>query len=131
MYYCMAVGAYWPQVGNGIHIVIFADLRQRLEVVNVDESICELAIPCAEVEAAHRTGRSIVSDTASASDCVTLIGVDDDLANRSLNQAVGPRHFFGQTSYLQWNQTGNAHLLWSLWQTPKTLKKVGWKRESL
>lgn len=84
----MAVGAHWPHIGNRVHFVLCANLRQGLDVVNVDESVGDRPIHCAELEATHRTGRPIVSNAAGASNWVTLVGVDDDPADRSLEHAA-------------------------------------------
>src|SRR4051812_46325238 len=83
----VAVRANRPQVGYRIHFVFRADLRQRLEVVNVDEPLGEGTIDGTEVKAAHHTGRPIMGYAASASDGITLVGVDDDLAGRALEMA--------------------------------------------
>ena len=106
----MAIGANWPQIGNRVHLVFLANLRQGLEVVNVDEPLCDRPIGGAEVEAAYYAGRAMVGDATSAGDWVTLIGVDDDLADGTLNHGARKHYFLGQP-----NRTGSDP----------------WKRESL
>ena len=38
----MAVGAHRAQIGNRVHLVLRTNFRQRLDVVNVDESFLQL-----------------------------------------------------------------------------------------
>jgi hypothetical protein len=49
----MAVGTYRPHIGNRFHLVLRANRRQRLHVVDVNEPFGERPIHGAEVEAAY------------------------------------------------------------------------------
>ena len=96
----MAIGAHWPHIGHRVHLILRADFRQWLDVVDVDEPLSKWPIHGTEVEATNHTGRSIVGDAASSSDGVTLIGVDDNLANCPFSEPARHCYLLGQLNCL-------------------------------
>lgn len=53
MKHCVAIGANGAKVGDGIEFILTIRERERLEVMNMNEVLSDLAIPCLKVEAAH------------------------------------------------------------------------------
>src|SRR5262249_18491077 len=92
----VAVGADRPQVRLRIDLILLADLRQRLDVVDVDEPLGERTIHGTEVEPADDARWPIVGDAAGPSKRVAFVGVDGDLILRPFPNRRQEVYFIGQ-----------------------------------
>ena len=78
----VAVRADRPKVLNGIHVIAWADLRQRHYVVDVNEARTQWAVQVLETEPTNQTHGAVVSDARLPGGAVSLIGVDENPACR-------------------------------------------------
>ena len=75
----MAVWTYGPEILHRINLVLRPDGGERLEVMDVDESLHHLSVHSDEVEAAKVTLCSVMPDTLVAGTRITLIAIDQNL----------------------------------------------------
>lgn len=84
MKYSVAVGTYRAEVHYRVHLVLYADLRERAKMMDMDKSFDHAAVCPAEVEAANRTTGAMMLDAVLASRRIPFVGVDSDPDNRAL-----------------------------------------------
>ena len=73
----VAIGADRPEVLDGIDAVSLANLRQRREVMHMNESGHRLAISLLEAQIADCTARPVMGDAALARSAVPFVAIDD------------------------------------------------------
>ena len=82
----VAVWAHRPQISNRVNFVLLANLREPLDVVDVDEPLGERTVRGTEAEPADNTSWPIVLDATAPSNRIALVSIDSNLASGPLNQ---------------------------------------------
>src|SRR5262245_54006257 len=87
----MAVGAGWPEVRDRVQFVLLPDLAERTEMVDVNETLPEIAVYRLEVQPADGARCPVVLKATSPSRRVAFVRVDADLLLRTLQDTCRPR----------------------------------------
>jgi hypothetical protein len=96
MKHCVAVWADRAKVGDGIESIFTIREREWLEVMNMNEVLSDLAIPCLKVEAAHSAVETMVRQACLSSLGVTLISIYADLLLCAFNVFLSGFEFIGE-----------------------------------
>src|ERR1043166_9506194 len=88
------------QICNRINLILCLNLRQRLEVVNVNECAAKLTKHLLEVEVADCATITVVLDAPLACVWATLVDIDGNLSRRTLEETRRCRHLVGQKNRL-------------------------------
>ena len=87
----MAVRAPGNQLPDRVNLIVFSQLIERDNMVNVDESFPMLAVRFFEVESAALTDSAMMVDTGTPRRRGALIGVDRNNSFRAFNTEPGNR----------------------------------------
>lgn len=98
MKHCVAVWADRAKVGDGIESIFTIREREWLEVMDMNEVLSDLAIPCLKVEAAHSAVETMVRQACLSSLGVTLISIYADLLLCAFNVFLSGFEFIGELS---------------------------------
>jgi hypothetical protein len=93
----VAVRADGPQVHDRIYDVRLANLRERTEVVYVDEPVNYGTVHGSEAEPAYATPRAMGRDTPTAGLRIALVGVDLNCSASPLNEWRVGGYFLGES----------------------------------
>ena len=74
----MTIWAHGSQVFDWVNLVMFVNLRQWFQVMNMDVSCTDFAIVLLKIESANGTCASIVRDTVSTRIGIAFIGIHRD-----------------------------------------------------
>ena len=74
----MAVGAHWAQIIDGVEFILLTNFRQRLEMVDVNETFSQHPIVTHEVKPANDARDTPISYTFAPSIGIALIDIDSD-----------------------------------------------------
>src|SRR5436190_1880887 len=86
MDYRMAVRTDGPQIPDRVHLILATNLRERLQVVNMDESGPDFTVLSLEIEAAHGAARPIMGKAFISRSLVPLVGVNDNSPLRTFRE---------------------------------------------
>ena len=101
MQYRMTVGANGPQVIDGIHDVLFADLSKRTEVMYVNVPIRRCPVYMSEIKSADATIRTVRCDARGSSLSISLVSVNLHPPNVPLTIRRFDGNLFGKTKFIR------------------------------
>lgn len=86
----------WPQVFDRINDIRAVDLRQRAEVMDVDETFGHVPVHVTEAEPADATSRAVCVDALTARVRVALVSIHRDRTHCPLNQTARLNNLLSQ-----------------------------------
>ena len=90
----VAVWTYGPQIRNGINRVLGTHIRERAQVMHVDDAVHFRPVDLAEIEPADTATRPVTPNAGPPRGWVPLIGVHRDSDSRQMavqSRSVAPR----------------------------------------
>lgn len=87
----VAIRAHGYEMFDWVHLILDADPRQWLDMMDVDETIRKRTVNGSEIKTTDLATGSVMFDAPGSRCRITLVCVDPDLPNRTLHQALGRR----------------------------------------
>ena len=84
------------QVSLWVHGVAGSNFAERMDMMDMDEAVTDLAVGCTKVETTHSAHCAEVSDTGTPRVCIALVSVDGDASHRTLPKTLRRRNLVGE-----------------------------------
>ena len=96
----MAVWAHRAQVFNGVYFIPFANLRQFLQMMHMNELFSNIAVGFGKIKLADGALGTVTSNAFSTHLRVALISIDRNLLLRAFRVMSGSTELFGKYAFL-------------------------------
>lgn len=77
----VAIWANWDEILDWINHIVFTDLAQRYQVVDMDEALAKFAVLFPEIDCANDTGSAVMSDAFVSSVSIPFVSIHKDLCS--------------------------------------------------